>query len=382
MLVETARFLAEAIGPRPAGSEAERHAATYLAERLTRLGVTPAIRRFVFRGWLPRGRGRIELVDRLSLEGVPLPYTFPTPTSGICGPLEWQGSWPVIPGRLSCDRFRLAEGEETLAFVVVAPSHEARPLPNVHPLLATPTLVIGTDDGARLRALLEEEGGVLEAKITTPPAWEGQLTSANVVAELPGEEPTTIVLLAHYDSVAGSPGANDNASGVALLLRLIERLRDDPLEGLSLRFVFCGAEEPFLVGSRVDANETVTTGRPRIAGCLNLDMVGVGSRFALRRDEGSLWADAAAHLRRGRARVSLVETGAVPSSDQWAFHELGIPSAQLTREPDPAWHGADDYVGRYGEAELDEAGDLAIALLKTAGRAIENRRVMSMARSR
>ncbi len=42
----------------------------------------------------------------------------------------------------------------------------------------------------------------------------------NVVAKLSGETDDIIVIGAHYDSVAGSPGANDNASGVAALLEL------------------------------------------------------------------------------------------------------------------------------------------------------------------
>ena len=44
----------------------------------------------------------------------------------------------------------------------------------------------------------------------------------NLEAELPGTDPTAgvIVVGGHYDSVAGTPGANDNASGVAATLEL------------------------------------------------------------------------------------------------------------------------------------------------------------------
>ena len=58
-----------------------------------------------------------------------------------------------------------------------------------------------------------------------------------------------ILIGAHYDSVMGSPGANDNGSGVAALLELSRLFKDVPLE-TSLRFVaFVNEEPPFFYGS-------------------------------------------------------------------------------------------------------------------------------------
>ena len=45
----------------------------------------------------------------------------------------------------------------------------------------------------------------------------------NIEAEIPGNRPEIIVIGAHYDSVFGSPGANDNGSGVAAVLALAQR---------------------------------------------------------------------------------------------------------------------------------------------------------------
>ena len=68
----------------------------------------------------------------------------------------------------------------------------------------------------------------------------------NIEVEIPGRErPGEIVIIgAHYDSVMGSPGANDNGSGVAALLALVRRMaRADP-PARTLRFVFFVNEEP------------------------------------------------------------------------------------------------------------------------------------------
>ncbi len=67
----------------------------------------------------------------------------------------------------------------------------------------------------------------------------------NVEAVLPGTDPAgkCLVVGAHYDSVEGSPGANDNASGVAVMLELARELRGRPLPR-TLRFVAFANEEP------------------------------------------------------------------------------------------------------------------------------------------
>ncbi len=56
-------------------------------------------------------------------------------------------------------------------------------------------------------------------------------------------EPACIVVGAHYDTVPGTPGADDNASGVAALLELAQQLGRERLNR-TLRFVFFPNEEP------------------------------------------------------------------------------------------------------------------------------------------
>src|SRR6516164_5801320 len=50
----------------------------------------------------------------------------------------------------------------------------------------------------------------------------------NVIVELPGSDEGVVVIGAHYDTAPGTPGADDNASGVAVLLELARSLRDFP----------------------------------------------------------------------------------------------------------------------------------------------------------
>src|SRR5688572_8947014 len=87
----------------------------------------------------------------------------------------------------------------------------------------------------------------------------------------------TLLVGAHYDSVSGCPGANDNASGVAALLEL-SRLLTGHSRLRQIRFVaFVNEEPPFfmtdLMGSRVYARRCRSRGE-KIAGMFSLETIG------------------------------------------------------------------------------------------------------------
>ncbi|MFY9974078.1 MAG: M28 family peptidase, partial [Chromatiaceae bacterium] len=101
----------------------------------------------------------------------------------------------------------------------------------------------------------------------------------NIVAENRGHaaEGEIVVVGAHYDTVLGSPGANDNGSGVAALLELARLLADRPLPR-TLRFVaFVNEEAPFSytdeMGSLVHARGARARGE-HIQAMLSLETIG------------------------------------------------------------------------------------------------------------
>lgn len=108
-------------------------------------------------------------------------------------------------------------------------------------------------------------------------------TVANIVAEINGEEKAASVYLigAHYDSVSGTVGADDNASAVAVQLEVARILAaGDTASDLksSVRFVSFALEEPpayatWNMGSRVYARKAKKN-RERIDGMICLEMVG------------------------------------------------------------------------------------------------------------
>jgi len=87
----------------------------------------------------------------------------------------------------------------------------------------------------------------------------------------------SVVVGAHYDSITGSPGANDNASGVAALIEIARSLAATPLARPVRLVAFANEEPPFFLtehmGSLVYAREAAASGL-RIAGMLALETIG------------------------------------------------------------------------------------------------------------
>ncbi len=94
--------------------------------------------------------------------------------------------------------------------------------------------------------------------------------SYNVIALLQGASPQEIIIGAHYDSVGIGQGATDNASGVALMLVIMQQLKNENLP-YTLRFIAFGAEEIGLWGSWAYADGMSTDEVNNTLGMVNLE---------------------------------------------------------------------------------------------------------------
>jgi hypothetical protein len=99
----------------------------------------------------------------------------------------------------------------------------------------------------------------------------------NLYAERSGDDPTAgdILLGAHYDSVERSPGADDNATSVSVLLEAARLLNTSTPR--TLKLLFFDLEESGLLGSQAfadDPTQKENLKRDRLKGAIILDMVG------------------------------------------------------------------------------------------------------------
>jgi hypothetical protein len=203
-------------------------------------------------------------------------------------------------------------------------------------------------------------------------------TYANIEVELLGKDkPEEIIIVgAHYDSVAGSPGANDNASGVAGVLEIARLLHEQKLSR-TVRFVtFVNEEPPFFqteaMGSFVYAKRSATKAE-NIVGMIALETIGYfrdepGSQqypppFSFFYPDkgnfigfvGNLWSRQlllqAIDIFRKNAKIPS-EGAAVPAfipgvswSDHWSFWKNDYPAIMITDTAPyryPYYHTAQD----------------------------------------
>ncbi len=398
--------LCEVIGPRWASSTAERQCAEYLRAQLSSFGLTAQLQEFSLRTW---GHGKIDA--RLLPEAIPIDLV---PAIG-CPPFKVHASIVDVgfgtPYEVAaCDRG--LQGAVAIMDLAYQPFTEPVPMPyRLRDLAARgaaaalmidsksggrtelrwahdmredgfrepplPTATISREQGALLRRRI---GDMLEIKVETEST---QAPTANVCAELAGDQwpQEHLVIGAHHDTVYGTPGGNDNASGVCVVLetaRLLAELCDstERAPGRSIRFVTFSAEEQSLQGSTafVAANYAEASApRPRLV--VNLDELSTGHLKGL--------VLAFPHLRplvqeqfddMGENLACHVMAQLDGTSDHFPFIRAGIDAAHLWRwrfggrHADADFHHeAADTLDKIKVRELKEyAGQMARLLLRLA----------------
>ena len=178
-----------------------------------------------------------------------------------------------------------------------------------------------------------------------------------------------VVVGAHLDTVPQAPGAEDNASGVAVLLATAQAVVERRTR-LPVVFVAFGAEEPrgetdadHHYGSRTYVSALRPGARRALRGMLSLDRVGVGTTVPIGpAGEGrDALADQLVRAAR-RARVP-VSRAVDRSSDHWQFVRAGLPAVRLGSTPFAAYHSAADLPGVVVPEQLERTGRLVLAWL-------------------
>ena len=145
-----------------------------------------------------------------------------------------------------------------------------------------------------------------------------------------------LVLVAHHDAVPGSPGANDNAAAVGILLHLLERVATRIPPRLRVRLLFTAAEELGYLGARAYVKEASLHG---VVGVLSLELCGVGDSLAIwDAPDETRFSQQIGRAFEGLGRVrdgSWHQVGRIPvfGSDHRAFAAAGLPAYGLTVVP-------------------------------------------------
>ncbi|MCF8276860.1 MAG: M28 family peptidase [Flavobacteriales bacterium] len=226
------------------------------------------------------------------------------------------------------------------------------------------------------------------------PSDTGRIAGRNVVGFIDNGAKTTIIIGAHYDHLgygaqgslyAGDPaihnGADDNASGVAVMLQLAEKLKKAS-ESNNYLFIAFSGEERGLWGSNFFAKEP-TLKLDDVNYMINMDMVGRLNEEKTLAINGigtsPFWKNALETLNQGSFKLVLSESGVGPS-DHTSFYLKDIPVLHFFTGQHDDYHKPSDDVHKVnfdgmesiGQfifkliSELDDEGKLAFTKTKDA----------------
>ncbi|MCG8030229.1 MAG: M20/M25/M40 family metallo-hydrolase [Candidatus Thiodiazotropha taylori] len=188
----------------------------------------------------------------------------------------------------------------------------------------------------------------------------------NVIGVIPGRHPQlskqNLVIGGHYDHLGlGWPdvrdnnrgkihfGADDNASGIAVMLELARILSKNLKPDRNVVFVAFSGEETGRLGSKHYVKHQQSYPVSDTIGMLNLDTVGRlfdNKLIVLGAESASEWP----HIFRGIGFVTGIESAMVneplDASDQISFHEAGVPAVQLFSGPHTDYHRPGDTVDK------------------------------------
>ena len=207
-------------------------------------------------------------------------------------------------------------------------------------------------------------------------SWnEGSLSGTNIEATIPGIDETSddiYIICAHYDSVPGSPGADDDGSGTVGVLSAAYLMKNYEFNH-TIKFVTFSGEEQGLYGSRHYVMEAVENNLD-IAGVLNLDMIGyatnensAGSIRVFEGDFSQNLLDLAVDISDEYGDIfdlEIIPSGFTWGSDHYYFWQAGYQALFfIESEFNDYYHSSQDIIEHMNIEYAVDVSQLAIATL-------------------
>lgn len=383
---EHIKYLSETIGPRVAGTEEERKAAEYITKQFDKLGYDVEVQTFGINNVVSEltvdiFKDKLFMVNTATGSG----YTNSDGITGQlvnCGfggsamdfPTEVEGKIAFVQRGGGFSFAVKAENAVKAGAIGVLMYNNVKG--NVNPTLGSyvspiPYVSISLADGQEiLNAMLNDNVTVnIKSELLTQ--------SQNVIATRKSQKANAgiVYITAHYDSVPYAPGANDNASGTAMMIEFARILKSYPIDK-EIRFIACGAEEIGLDGSYYYVENLSQNELDKSIANFNMDMIATsyGPCNILYADtidgEPNLVTEAAeaSGMRLGN---NILEVGTGSSSDHRYFGEVGIPAACFiwgdeNTNLEPWYHQPEDTIKiNISLDRLQQAGDMIGAALHT-----------------
>lgn len=358
--IEHIRYLSEEIGSRPGGLEGEKEAADYVANNLRNLGFEVEYQYFPVAdqyiadvgfadgtvwemGAAPNGKVSADAVEGqvIYVEGGLSPADFPADTAGKIVALTRESSTAAYRTQVDNAVNAGAAGVILQSVVGSRGNYGSTFNPSLTKVYDVPVY------GAAFIQVEWLKDQLAEGPVTLNLTAEhfSDLQSVNVIGTKKAKSNKgnnkEVLLTAHMDSVVGAPGANDNASGVGLMLELARVFKSYNTEK-DLKFIAFGSEERGLLGARYYVDQLTQPERDNIEAVFNPDMVATSyekaeNLYAMTVDGSRNIVTDSTVAAGARLGNSDILPGQFGSSDHVPFHNAGIPAALFI------WMGIDSW---------------------------------------
>lgn len=331
-----------AIGPRVAGTPAVEKARDYLLARYREAGYVTEVETFSYPKFLDKGSslsvGDTQIGGQALSGSIAGQLTAPlvgVPSVGKSedfAKVNVKGAIAIVQrGEIRfLDKARNAASAGAVGLVIVNTSNDEI-LGRLGGEVNIPVLGLSAKRGEALLKKALREPVKAQLNVDTE---RRNVMGYNTIAHLPGVTQPRILLGGHYDSVVGSPGANDNASGTAVVLELARRLRGTQLAN-QLWFVAFDGEEDGLHGSKALVKSASAEFLKNLQAMLNFDMVGVNEKL--------LVGGTAELTRLAQKADPKIDTFAdTDNSDHAPFARAGVPFVFFYRGMEPNYHSPGD----------------------------------------
>ncbi len=367
--LEHMRHLAEKIGPRASATNGELEAARYIEQQLLGYGYLVKLQPFTVLAFstdltisqvvspiedaleanILVGSGEDEVQGQVHHAGLGRREDFPI--GGL------QGGVTLIERGTLLFQDKVSNAVEAGASaVIIYNNREGNFRGTLGKPSPVPAVSISAADGERLLALMEEGEVLIRVRVVRE-----DHPSRNVVATGEVRDSGILVFGAHYDTVPGVPGANDNATGTSALLVLAEQLAERALP-FEVRFIAFGSEETGLEGSRYYVSHLPPEELNRVVSMINLDAIGSGTLNIVGDEELVEKALLIAEEQGTLAREAALPMGA--SSDHASFSAEGVRVIAFSGSDFSMIHTPRDRLELVDFELLEDAIGVALALVE------------------
>ncbi len=383
-MLDTIRFMSAKDGGRIAGFAGEADTAVYLQKQFEDIGLRVSTQSFPVMAFACdyAGLDILSGSDDLIYDVKVLTFSAPTTEDGITAEIVPAGLGADddyedldIKGKIALimrggEYFRVkverAYQKGAIAVVFYDPNGDEAISATLTQLSSIPALSISRSDAVVIEKAIAD-GGTVRAHMSVDSITRDS-TSSNVIGlyrSTDNPDERCVIVCAHYDGV-DTPAANDNASGIAVILEIARTIVSDETRlPYDVKFIAFGAEEIGLVGSSAYVNSLGYNEINSITAVLNYDMVGIGDSFEIltvEETENKELLSAFEYTLGHMGYTSIFSN--TDRSDHAPFAYAGIQAVDIQMSPVDNYHTDSDTIDEIQPNNLNIMVELGVSLLR------------------